>query len=62
LFGHDLFGKPLHTLPDHALVGDLLLLSPEKPHNTLGKASPDGISGTRERRAVGVPLTLINES
>ena len=25
LFGHDLFGKPLHTFPDHALVGFVTL-------------------------------------
>jgi hypothetical protein len=30
LFAHDLFGKPLHTFPDHALVRDNLAPEPLK--------------------------------
>jgi hypothetical protein len=35
LFAHDLFGKPLHTFPDHALTG-LLSASSAIPAGSRG--------------------------
>src|SRR5262249_29653106 len=50
LFGHDLFGKPLHTFPDHALVVVGTIPNPRRVGMKIFLAGATGVIGRRLAR------------